>query len=185
MDENLKFALTLGAGAVGGAFVAGLFAFIGAWIADKREHKQWLRNERLRAYETYFAETQPWSAARWVTKDIDATKEAQSAKLQLQLVAPKEVLDSSYKLVQQITDFRSIFQTQRLREKSEGRALSVDTELFRHHITVVEQLCAELGHAMRRSLSLSRKEAKQWVSLLQSDPPTEDEYRAAMKAMSN
>lgn len=47
MDEHLKFALTLIGGAIGGAFIAGILAVVGAWVADKREHRQWLRDERL------------------------------------------------------------------------------------------------------------------------------------------
>lgn len=49
MDENLKFVLTL----AGGAVVAGLFGLLGAWIADKREHKQWLRNHKVDVYTAY------------------------------------------------------------------------------------------------------------------------------------
>lgn len=178
MDENLKFGFTLAAGAVGGAVIAGVFALVGAWVANIREHRQWLRNERLRAYETYFADTRPWAVERWIFSDIDASKEAETAKLQLQLVAPKEVVDAGFRLAQQISDYRTVFESHQVK----GQPAVVDTELFGHHIAVIGQRSAELGHAMRKSLKLSRRESKHWVSLIQDDSPSEEEYRAGIKS---
>lgn len=61
MDDNTKFLLTLAAGALGGAVVAGIFAMINGHVTHKREQRQWLRNDnqehekwkRERKYEAY------------------------------------------------------------------------------------------------------------------------------------
>jgi hypothetical protein len=182
MDENLKFVLTITAGAVGGAFIAGIFALVGAWVANKREHRQWLRNERLKAYETYFVETRPWTVERWTSSEIDWSKEAQSAKLKLQLVAPKDVLVASYQLVQQIVDYRAVFERGRDKAQEQGKLAIMDEEFLLQHIHVIEDRTADLGRAMRRSLKLSRRESAQWVDLMQQIPPDSDEeYRATRK----
>ncbi|MFJ4170275.1 hypothetical protein ACIPY3_12230 [Paenarthrobacter sp. NPDC089714] len=61
MDDTTKFLLTLAAGALGGAVVAGIFAMINAGIAHKRESEQWRRAQkhehdiwtREKKYEAY------------------------------------------------------------------------------------------------------------------------------------
>jgi hypothetical protein len=161
MDENLKLVLTLAAGAAGGAIIAGLFAVVGAWIADKREHKQWLRDTRLKAFESYLAKTQPWSHETWKSSDIDFSAEAISASLHFRLVAPKAVLDACWDVEQQITDFRA------LRKRAPSEELLVD------HILRMNKKLEALGKAMRKSLKLPREDAAHWRGLLHDSLPDE------------
>jgi hypothetical protein len=92
MDENLKFVFTLGAGALGGAIVAGMFAMVGAWIANKREHKQWLRDSKQEAYAEFLSAIVEASTS---LDPADAAKQAQRratiALSQIRLVGTKEV----------------------------------------------------------------------------------------------
>jgi uncharacterized membrane protein YccC len=92
MDENLKFVFTLGAGALGGAIVAGMFAMVGAWIANKREHKQWLRDSKQESYAEFLA------AIVEASTTLDPAHEAKQAQRrvtialsQIRLVGAKEV----------------------------------------------------------------------------------------------
>lgn len=159
MDDNLRFALTLGAGAAGGAVIAGLFAVAGAWIADKREHKQWLRDTRLKAYETYLAKTEPWSHVRWLTNDIDFSKESIAASLHFRLVAPRTVLNACWEVEQQIVDFRAL------------RKRSASDDLFHEHVMRMNKKLELLGKAMRKSLKLPREDARHWKGLLHDSLP--------------
>lgn len=184
MDQDLKFLLTLIAGAVGGAFIAGVFALVGAWVANKREHRQWLRNERLKAYAAYFTENRPWSVHSWLSTEIEFSKEAQAAVLQLQLVAPKKVLDATDKLGRHISNYRTHYERGAEQARLEGTEYVHDSEVLRHHIDVIADSTAELGHAMRKSLQLPRRESAHWVSLVTEDSPPDDEYRAELKEIS-
>ena len=92
MDENLRFVLTLGAGALGGAIVAGVFAMVGAWIANRREHKQWLRDSKQEAYAEFL------SAIVEASTTLDPADEAKQAQRratialsQIRLVGNREV----------------------------------------------------------------------------------------------
>ncbi len=53
MDEFTKVLLGIAGGAFGGAIVAGVFGLTGAWIASRREHFKWLREEKLKAYSDF------------------------------------------------------------------------------------------------------------------------------------
>lgn len=53
MDENLKFFLPL----VTGALIAGLFGVFGAWIANVREHRQWLRDHKVAVYTEFLKQS--------------------------------------------------------------------------------------------------------------------------------
>lgn len=72
MDENLKFALTLLAGAAGGGIIAGIFAMVGAWIANKREHKRWLNQLKFTCYLDRIKEAEQFIAAA-VSAEFSAT----------------------------------------------------------------------------------------------------------------
>lgn len=179
MDENLKFVLTLGAGAAAGAVIAGIFALIGAWVANMREHRQWLRNERLRAYETYLTESRPWAASKWMDAEAGMTKEVQAAVLQLRLVAPKGVMEATHAVEQQASDFRGVA----LRNlKRDGDWL--ETEAFENHVRLhlhdLEGAFKNLWKAMRSSLHLSRAEAAHWTRFVTDDAPNDDEHLAKL-----
>ncbi|MET3952982.1 hypothetical protein [Arthrobacter sp. UYEF36] len=181
MDENLKFALTLVAGAAGGALVAGLFAVAGAWIANKREHRQWLRNERLRSYETYMTETRPWAVDSWSDVSGTMTKEADAASLQLRLIAPKKVVEACYRLEQQISDFRGFAKGHFTQAVSLRRDDDFERAL-RLHVHNMEQRTRDLAEAMRISLQLPRRDAQHWTNFINEDAPSREEFLERVRA---
>lgn len=58
MDENLKLLLTLGSGAAVGTVFTGLFMLIKTAVDTKAEHRQAMRNERIKIYVDFLAAIQ-------------------------------------------------------------------------------------------------------------------------------
>lgn len=55
MDDNWKFLLPLLLGAAGGAVITGVFMLIKSALDTKSEHKQAMRNERIKIYVDFLA----------------------------------------------------------------------------------------------------------------------------------
>ena len=55
MDENLKLLLTLGTGAAVGAVITGIFLLIKTAVDQAAEHRQAIRNERIKIYVEFLA----------------------------------------------------------------------------------------------------------------------------------
>ncbi|GAB3536958.1 hypothetical protein GCM10027403_19560 [Arthrobacter tecti] len=177
--DNFGFAVTLIGGALGGAFVAGIFAVIGAWLANRREHRNWLRNERLNAYRSYLAETRPWFVESWFSVDHELSKEAQAAILQFQIIATPDVLRAAERLSLCITALRSRF--------IEARKKNINFESIYKEAGVsdtlkeIDALVENLGKAMRKSMKLPAREVDYWVPMLSGDGAEALELRGNSK----
>lgn len=55
MDENLKLLLTLGTGAAVGAVITGIFLLVKTAVDSGTEHRQAMRNERIKIYVEFLA----------------------------------------------------------------------------------------------------------------------------------
>jgi hypothetical protein len=82
LDPTTQLLLTI----FGAAFLTALAGFAGAWLQGRREHRRWLRQERLGAYLTFlrFVHRQ-WSAA----DDLERTQ-ARSLQFHADLTQVRE-----------------------------------------------------------------------------------------------
>lgn len=112
MDESAKVLLGIAGGAVGGAVIAGLFGVVGAWIASRREHSKWLREEKLRAYTDFLLAVEEflWTLGETRVKAetrLDIENFAEEARkieqARILLLAPSRVYYRANKTIEAIT----------------------------------------------------------------------------------
>jgi len=144
MDENWKFVLTFG----GGAVVAGIFGIAGAWIADKREHKQWLRNHKVAVYTEFLKQ------ARLVAIRLEETRvlhreamtplreaNRQISTTAIRIAAPEKVGSASNRVQQAI---RTLGDASKIGGTDQDAIeLAKAEDHFRTHLNELEDLMRE------------------------------------------
>lgn len=141
MDEFVKFVLTFS----GGAVVAGLFGILGAWIADKREHRQWLRNHKVAVYTEFLRQARLIAIHLEETRGLrsDAMTPLREANRQIsataiRIAAPEKVGSASNRVQQAI---RSLGRASKIGATAKNLAELAKAEAhFRNELDELENL---------------------------------------------
>jgi hypothetical protein len=82
-------------GAFGAALLSVIAGFVGAYIASRREHAKWVRQERYSAYATYMGLLERLPTVKMSVADLEFMSQIVSATAAVRLLGSREVVEAA------------------------------------------------------------------------------------------